>query len=386
MPERDISARHKQKSDTASNWASKNPILLEGELGFEADTGKIKIGNGVSSWSNLQYLAPGIASSNNTVENMVFLTQSEFEHLSSCNGFQKKTIYNLIDNNMPVKSWAPSQLSNPNILHNGDFRNPVNQRGLKVYASHTYGIDRWRSSTSVHITVSIENGGVRLTGKSSASLTNRWVQYVEYPQLYFGSTLTFSAIVDGELYSYTVTIPQNVIETVEFNSPFTVGSGNSDMHIVVSPTVLAVGFRPRANESILIQRVKLEPGTVSTIMNDPPMDYGKTLAVCQRYQVPLTNSRLLAWTTNSSNTIYLIFPVVTIMRILPAIEENGGTITIRHNSYTESYQMNRLQVYDQSGNGSIIFSIPNASSGIPPNTAAQASISLDGLALLNANL
>lgn len=56
MADKTISARIRQKYDTASNWATHNPILLAGELGIEKDTGLIKIGDGTSRWSTLTYI------------------------------------------------------------------------------------------------------------------------------------------------------------------------------------------------------------------------------------------------------------------------------------------------------------------------------------------
>ena len=40
---------------TASSWTSTNPTLAAGELGFETDTGKFKIGTGSSTWTGLAY-------------------------------------------------------------------------------------------------------------------------------------------------------------------------------------------------------------------------------------------------------------------------------------------------------------------------------------------
>lgn len=42
------------------NWLLANPILLRGELGIEYDTGKMKIGDGSSSWAALPYIGVGI--------------------------------------------------------------------------------------------------------------------------------------------------------------------------------------------------------------------------------------------------------------------------------------------------------------------------------------
>ena len=46
-----------QRRGTAAQWTSANPILAAGEIGFETDTGKFKMGNGSSAWSALSYFA-----------------------------------------------------------------------------------------------------------------------------------------------------------------------------------------------------------------------------------------------------------------------------------------------------------------------------------------
>jgi hypothetical protein len=43
------------RNDTAANWISVNPILAQGELGVENDTGKFKIGDGTTVWDILNY-------------------------------------------------------------------------------------------------------------------------------------------------------------------------------------------------------------------------------------------------------------------------------------------------------------------------------------------
>ena len=54
------------KRYTASQWTSSNPVLQSGELGYETDTGKFKIGNGTSTWSALTYFQAGAGSSSNS--------------------------------------------------------------------------------------------------------------------------------------------------------------------------------------------------------------------------------------------------------------------------------------------------------------------------------
>lgn len=40
---------------SASQWASVNPLLAEGELGVELDSGRFKIGNGTDRWNDINY-------------------------------------------------------------------------------------------------------------------------------------------------------------------------------------------------------------------------------------------------------------------------------------------------------------------------------------------
>lgn len=43
------------RQDTAANWTSTNPTLAAGELGFETDTNRFKIGDGSTAWASLSY-------------------------------------------------------------------------------------------------------------------------------------------------------------------------------------------------------------------------------------------------------------------------------------------------------------------------------------------
>ena len=50
-----MSTRIRFRRDTAANWTSANPTLTTGELGYETDTGKFKIGNNTNAWTALPY-------------------------------------------------------------------------------------------------------------------------------------------------------------------------------------------------------------------------------------------------------------------------------------------------------------------------------------------
>lgn len=48
-------SRIQLRRGTSAQWTDVNPTLYPGELGFETDTGQIKIGDGVTDWTSLAY-------------------------------------------------------------------------------------------------------------------------------------------------------------------------------------------------------------------------------------------------------------------------------------------------------------------------------------------
>jgi hypothetical protein len=52
-----MATRMQQRRGTAAQWTAANPILAAGEIGFETDTSRFKMGNGSSTWSALTYFA-----------------------------------------------------------------------------------------------------------------------------------------------------------------------------------------------------------------------------------------------------------------------------------------------------------------------------------------
>ena len=47
------------RRDTVANWTNANPTLANGEQGYETDTKKMKVGDGSTSWTSLDYFAGG---------------------------------------------------------------------------------------------------------------------------------------------------------------------------------------------------------------------------------------------------------------------------------------------------------------------------------------
>lgn len=44
------------RRDSSADWTQVDPILSAGEIGYEDNTGRVKIGDGVTRWTRLPYL------------------------------------------------------------------------------------------------------------------------------------------------------------------------------------------------------------------------------------------------------------------------------------------------------------------------------------------
>ncbi len=43
------------RRDTSERWTEVNPLLMEGEMGWETDTRKAKMGDGINNWNDFLY-------------------------------------------------------------------------------------------------------------------------------------------------------------------------------------------------------------------------------------------------------------------------------------------------------------------------------------------
>jgi hypothetical protein len=73
-----MTTRIKLRRDTATNWTQNNPVLADGEPGLEVDTGRVKYGNGTTTWTQLSY--GGGAAASLTDNGNVVVTAGSTEH------------------------------------------------------------------------------------------------------------------------------------------------------------------------------------------------------------------------------------------------------------------------------------------------------------------
>lgn len=89
MAIKELLGTYRQRRDTSNNWTQKNPILGDGELGFETDTKKFKIGDGVKTWKVLEYAADNASylyDVNSGTNFQIWIgTQEEYNKITSIN-------------------------------------------------------------------------------------------------------------------------------------------------------------------------------------------------------------------------------------------------------------------------------------------------------------
>ena len=225
----------------------------------------------------------------------------------------------------------PMPGSNPNLLINSDFRDPINQRGQTEYQVRGYTIDMWRTwFDNMH--VSLLEDGVLLdyTGTDSDGI----YQYFENGQnLLVDKTVTISALTK----EYGLITKSGVLTSEASRIMQTTGFG--DITLYHSTTkIQPFFFRILVNtgKSVTIIAAKLELGPRQTlahkdaegnwVLNDPPPDKQQELAKCQRYQIELfdqsrTDQSYLAQVKSTSETrAYGVLPLPVTMR------ENGTPV------------------------------------------------------------
>ena len=226
----------------------------------------------------------------------------------------KENIKNIIENHAGA--------SNQNILHNWDFRNPINQMRQSVYTSigsTFYSIDRWFGSSLVGFRVSTRSDGIEIFNPDN-NIPRGIFQKVENIEMYDGLTLTYSVMFNNEIFSGTF-ILNSLLSNPHIVTPFGFLSYNA---------TFGFSIHVNPNTSVIIQSVKLEAGSISTLKNDPPMDFGRELAICQRYQLVLNNFRARA-TSASLNHIEFMIPIIVTMRINPHFSGSADVIDTRGN-------------------------------------------------------
>lgn len=203
----------------------------------------------------------------------------------------------------PVDDYVFSY-SNPNLLINSNFIDPINQRGEATYSGNAYGIDRWKGAT-VGSSVDISGSGVLITGQIT--------QYVEMKSSNIGRTMTMSSCdSNGNIKSITGELDTS---SVSGNNMSFVYNG-SKYSIAAS---IGGGTRYRW--------VKLEFGSSPTLY--VPRSRAEEVMLCLRYywRIQQTNSDFNYFgggIANDSSNTYFTINLPVYMRDFPELGYGGN--------------------------------------------------------------
>lgn len=154
---------------------------------------------------------------------------------------------------------------------NGVF--PINQRGQTSYGASTRAFDRWITESGSSVTLS--SNGATFSGSTVSLYDGATAANL------VGKTVTISAqLGDGTIISGTgVVNPLSQDTTIQAWLP----TGGYVGFFIFANAQSYQFCRIYSGSATLIRAVKLEVGTVSTLANDVPPDFGAELRKCQRY-------------------------------------------------------------------------------------------------------
>ena len=190
--------------------------------------------------------------------------------------------------------------TNPNLLDNWYFGNPVNQRGQTEYSGVVYGIDRWKTNFSSDKVIVTENGVKNVNASTSTGWHLHQVRNVPATSI-SGDMITLSVWIterqgdrlkpivsfrdasDSEISALTFTAISNGVNSVSKKMP----AGTAKIRVG-----LYAASGVAAGDYTTMLAAKLELGAQQTlahqdadgnwVLNEIP-NYAEELAKCQRY-------------------------------------------------------------------------------------------------------
>ena len=256
---------------------------------------------------------------------------SQVGYDSTESGLAAETVQGALDRLSAIKVDV-GRVSNPNLLHNWYFTDPINQRGQIKYTddrnSGVYSIDRWE--VGWFGTIEVHDGFIRIVGGPQKGSAFNLQQKLEQTKKLNGRIVTASI-----MYSHS----HEGIGFGLWDQFASLPNTNGNTGVVSTTRIYREGetfaiVGTSENATIDIYAVKLELGPVQTlahkdasgnwVLNDPPPDPALELAKCQRYQFVINPQQLYAkFGIAVSHDIDMVFADVALpvpLRALPAIQ------------------------------------------------------------------
>lgn len=244
------------------------------------------------------------------------------------NGRKKDIFAHETDKNNPhgVTPYQIGAASNPNLLDNWYFADPINQRGKTEYTAGNYNgiytIDRWQLGYN-GARLSVVDGGVKLYyGVGGAVQMNTVIE----PKMLLPNT------------TYTLTLQYEKADVTNDNMKVDIFCNGERLKLIMNPTEEGVTFKTPSSissfgfyiialsgtdnaEALTLYAAKLEMGDKQTllrqengtwVLNDAPPNKASELAKCKAYYMKTQQPAFVYYVT--ANEAYVSLRVPTCMR------------------------------------------------------------------------
>ena len=221
---------------TVSEWSTTNPILAAGEIGFETNTNKIKVGDGTTHWNSLDYItaeadtanlggqiASDIAAAIQTAEDytdtsIAALTTSDIEEGSN-HYFTERRTTDAVNAHLTTGPGINTIYTNGNleiygkVVGHGNINTSVNEQTNDIVINLNNSIDISGDFTSDTVTTGeitatdISGTSLTLTGDlhigGTTTTTNTSTLNVSDPMIYMAENNTSNNVDLGIVASFT---------------------------------------------------------------------------------------------------------------------------------------------------------------------------------------
>ena len=231
-----LNQRVQLRRDTSVNWTSGNPVLKSGEIGYETDTGKIKVGNGSTEWTGLSYLgAPSLGGLQDVIitdaANGDFLRWNGTAWINDAVNLSTDTVGSYVQSLV-----AGSAITITN--NSGEAATPtiaVTTNTFEAYGAASSAVSAHEAdTTNIH---GIANTSLLVTTTGTQTLTNKTI-----------ASPTFTGTVSGISVTATQVGLGNVDNTSDANKPVST-AGQTALNLkadIDSPTFTGTPAAPTA--------------------------------------------------------------------------------------------------------------------------------------------
>lgn len=251
--------RAQLRRDISTNWTYGNPVLKDGELGYETDTERVKIGNGSTEWTGLPYFGSG--GNLGELQDVTITNAADGDFLRWNGTAWINDAVNLSTDT--VGSYVQSLVAGSGITltnNSGEAATPtvaVTANTFEAYGAASSAVSSHEAdTTNIH---GIANTSLLVTTTGTQTLTNKTI-----------ASPTFTGTVSGISITATQVGLGNVDNTSDANKPVST-AGQNALNLkadIASPTFTGTPVAPTASAGTKTTQV----ATTAFVMNSTDND------------------------------------------------------------------------------------------------------------------